>query len=205
MVCPAVLTAGLLLEVPDDQTQSLLFPSHKLWTQPSSFFFLTVLLRIKVLPPHYWPGHCWSSSRIWVRPRHRLCFMFHVSRHWSTEVESPGIRVVTSETSNNYRVFQNRRNPLIWWFILHQVIFHLSVKMQSYHFRKVKPDDKSRNWLTLSYRAYERPSSWERLRRDFFGLLPTESLTASSFSATSDRNADTDTVTRISIPIRGRS
>ena len=69
---------------------------------------------------------------------------------------------------------------LIWYFILHQVIFHLSFKKQSYHFRKVQPDDKGRNWLILSYSACERPSSWERLRRDFFGLLPTESLIAST-------------------------
>ena len=30
--------------------------------------------------------------------------------------------------------------------------------------------------------ARERPSSWERPRRNFFGLLPTESLTASTLS-----------------------
>ena len=54
--------------------------------------------------------------------------------------------------------------------------------MQSYHFRKVKPDDKGRNLLTLSHSARERSSSWERLRVDFFGLLPTESLTASTLS-----------------------
>ena len=30
--------------------------------------------------------------------------------------------------------------------------------------------------------ARERPSSWERLRKDFFGLLPTESLTSSTLS-----------------------
>ena len=29
--------------------------------------------------------------------------------------------------------------------------------------------DKDRNWLTLSNSARERPSSWERLRKDFFG------------------------------------
>ena len=74
-----------------------------------------------------------------------------------------------------YRVSQNRCNPLIWLFILNQVIFHLSLKKQTHHFRKVKPDDKGRNWLILSNSARERPSSW-----DFFGLLPTESLTAST-------------------------
>ena len=65
---------------------------------------------------------------------------------------------------------------------MHQLIFHLSLKMQSSHFRKIKPDDKGRNWLTLYYTAREKPSSWEHLRRDFFGLLPTESLTASTLS-----------------------
>ena len=58
----------------------------------------------------------------------------------------------------------------------------MSLKKQSYDFRKVKPDDKSRNWLTLSYSARERPSerpnSWEHLQRDFFGFLPTESLSS---------------------------
>ena len=66
--------------------------------------------------------------------------------------------------------------------MLHQFIFHRSFKKQSYYFRKVKPDDKDGNWLTLSYRASERPSFWERLQREFFELLPTESLTASSLS-----------------------
>ena len=56
------------------------------------------------------------------------------------------------------------------------------LKKQSYHFRKVKPDDKGRNWLTLSYCAGERTNSWGPLRRDFIGLLPTESLTASILS-----------------------
>ena len=69
-----------------------------------------------------------------------------------------------------------------WWFLLHQVIFHLKFKKLSYHFRKVKPDDKARNWLTLSYCACQRPSSWERLWRDFFGLLPTESHIAFTLS-----------------------
>ena len=82
----------------------------------------------------------------------------------------------------SYRVSQNRCNPLIWQFISHQVIFHLSLKNPSHLFRKVKPDDKGRNWLTLFYSARERPSSWQHLRRDFFGLLPTESLTASTLS-----------------------
>ena len=68
-------------------------------------------------------------------------------------------------------------NSYCYW-----VIFHLSLKNQSCHFRKVKPDDKGRNWLTLSYSARERRSSWEHLRRDFFGLLPTEFLTASTLS-----------------------
>ena len=63
---------------------------------------------------------------------------------------------------------QNRCNPYIWWFLLHQVIFYLSLKKQSSHFRKFKPDDKVRDWLTLSYSARERPSSWERFRMDFF-------------------------------------
>ena len=31
--------------------------------------------------------------------------------------------------------------------ILHQVIFHLSLKIQSYHFRKVKPDDKGQKLI----------------------------------------------------------
>ena len=65
---------------------------------------------------------------------------------------------------------------------MHQIIFHLSFKKQSYHFRKVKPDNKGRNWLTLSYGAQEWPSSWECLHRDIFRLLPTESLTASTLS-----------------------
>ena len=46
-----------------------------------------------------------------------------------------------------YRVSQNRCKSLIWWFILYQVIFHLNLKKQSYHFRKVKPDNKSRKKL----------------------------------------------------------
>ena len=46
-----------------------------------------------------------------------------------------------------YRVSQNRCNALIWLYILHQVIWVL--KKQSYHFRKIKPDDKGINWLTL--------------------------------------------------------
>ena len=54
---------------------------------------------------------------------------------------------------------QNKCDPLTWLFILHQVIFHLNFKKQPYHFRKVKPDDRGRNWLTLSYGECERPSS----------------------------------------------
>ena len=55
---------------------------------------------------------------------------------------------------------------------------HLSCEQS--HFTKVKPDDKIRNWFTLSYCACGRLSSCERLRWDFLGLLPTESLTAST-------------------------
>ena len=36
--------------------------------------------------------------------------------------------------------------------------------------------------ILLCNDARERPSSWECLRRDFFGLLPTEYLTASTLS-----------------------
>ena len=69
-----------------------------------------------------------------------------------------------------------------YYDILHQVIFYLSLKKQSYHFRKVKSDETSRNRLTLSNSTLERPSLWERPQRDFFGLLPTESFTASTLS-----------------------
>ena len=65
---------------------------------------------------------------------------------------------------------------------MHKVIFHLSLKKQSYHSRKVELEDKGRNWLTLSYSARERPSSQEHLPRDFLGLLLTEFLTASTLS-----------------------
>ena len=68
--------------------------------------------------------------------------------------------------------------------IIHIASSHLlfESKKQSYHFRKVKPDDKGGNRLTLSYNAREKPSSWERLRKDFFGLFPKESLTVSTLS-----------------------
>ena len=62
---------------------------------------------------------------------------------------------------------------------MHQVIFHLSLKKQSYTIGKVKSDYKGRNWLTLSYIARERRNSWESLRKDFF---PTESLPKSILS-----------------------
>ena len=63
------------------------------------------------------------------------------------------------------RVSQNRRNPIIWWLILRQVIFHLSLKKQSHQFREVKQDDKGGNWLTLAKIARE--GSWEHFREDF--------------------------------------
>ena len=66
--------------------------------------------------------------------------------------------------------------------MLHQVIFHPSLKKQSYHTQKVKPDEKGRNWLILSYNARERPNSWECYREDFIRLLPTEYFTASTLS-----------------------
>ena len=46
-----------------------------------------------------------------------------------------------------------------------------SLKKQSYHFRNVKPDDKGRNWVTLSHSAHERPSSWEHFWGSFLGKL----------------------------------
>ena len=46
---------------------------------------------------------------------------------------------------------------------MHQVIFHMSRKKQLYHFRKVKLDDKDRNWLILSHSVRERQSSWDRI------------------------------------------
>ena len=58
---------------------------------------------------------------------------------------------------------------------MHQVIFYLSLKKQSYYFRKVKQDDKGRNWLTLSYSVRERPSSLKYLRRYFF-LTPSDRI-----------------------------
>ena len=63
--------------------------------------------------------------------------------------------------------------------IIHIAFSHLNLKKQSYLFRKGKPDDKGRNWLTLSYSACERQCSWEHLWRNFFRVLPTQSLTTS--------------------------
>ena len=60
----------------------------------------------------------------------------------------------------------------------HIVIFHQSLKKQSYHFRKLKPDDKGRNRLTLPNCTRERQISSESFEREFFRLIPTESLTA---------------------------
>ena len=85
-------------------------------------------------------------------------------------------------TNEWYRMSLNKCDPLIWLFTLHQVIFYLSLKRQLYHFRKLKPDDKGRNWLALSYSARERPSSRECRRRDFFGIIPTDTLTISTLS-----------------------
>ena len=41
---------------------------------------------------------------------------------------------------------------------------------------------KSCTYAILCNDARERPISWERLRSGFFGLLPTESITASTLS-----------------------
>ena len=91
------------------------------------------------------------------------------------------VKFITLWTILIYRVYQNRCNPLIRWFIFHPVIFHLSLKRRSYLFRKVKPD-KSRNWLAWYYSARERPSSSESLCKDFLEFLPTKSLTSSTLS-----------------------
>ena len=66
--------------------------------------------------------------------------------------------------------------------MINQDIIHLGFKKQLFHFRKIKPDTKCWNRLTPSYCARERLSFWERLRRDFFKLLLTETLTASTLS-----------------------
>ena len=47
------------------------------------------------------------------------------------------------------------------------MIFHIRLKIQSYLFRKLKPDDKGNNWLTLFNSARVRASSLEYLRGYF--------------------------------------
>ena len=42
--------------------------------------------------------------------------------------------------------------------------------------------------ILLKIPSHERPNSWEPLRRDFFGLLPTESLTEYTLSGNLEIN-----------------
>ena len=60
--------------------------------------------------------------------------------------------------------------------------FLIQVFKKSYHFWKVKQDDKGRNRFILFYSARKRLSSCERLWRKFFAFHPTEFLTAFTLS-----------------------
>ena len=87
------------------------------------------------------------------------------------------------ETENViYRMSQNTCNPLIWYWLFTEtrnsmkadVSLCLIWILYGYNWRSF--------FKILCNHACERPSSWEHLRRDFFGLLPTESFTASTLS-----------------------
>ena len=81
-----------------------------------------------------------------------------------------------------FRVSQNRWNPLIWWWFITETRNFISAGVSwcliwilyGYYWRSF--------FKFLCNNAGARPISWERLRRDFFGFLPTESLIPSTSS-----------------------
>ena len=92
---------------------------------------------------------------------------------------------------------QSRCNPLIWYWFISETFSHVSwwefmLDLNSIWVQlKILLSDSLQQCLRKQLKKIppktflRTPSSWERLRRDFFGHLPTEYLTTSTYLTTS--------------------